>query len=93
MVEPTLLMPELRAAQQAIGYLEAGDSAAALKVLREVMKRRRPPPPGEPDTRPKEVVWSRRHIEPVIQALEKYPEDLSWPLKELRKGMAAPPVK
>jgi hypothetical protein len=93
MNETTPLTPELRAAHEAIEFIEAGDTAAALKVLRIVLSHRGPPHSGDPDSRSKAVVWTRQQMEQVAQALKKYPDDSQFPLASLRKALAGPQAK
>ena len=93
MNETTPLTPELRAAHEAIESIEAGDTAAALKVLRTVLSHRGPPHSGDPDSRSKEVVWTRQQMQQVAQALKKYPDDSQFPLASLRKALAGPQAK
>jgi hypothetical protein len=93
MNEPTPLTPELRAAQEAIESIEAGDTAAALKVLQTVLSHRGPPHSDDPDSRSKEVVWVRQQMQQVRQALNKYPDDSQFPLASLRKALAGPQPK
>jgi len=93
MNEPTPLIPELRAAHEAIASIEAGDTPAALKVLRTVLNQRAPLRSGDPVPRPKEVVWARQQMEQVVQALQKYPDDRQVPLTSLRRALAGPQPK
>ena len=93
MNEPTPLIPELRAAHEAIASIEAGDTPGALKVLRTVLNHRAPLRSGDADPRPKEVVWARQQMEQVVQALKKYPDDRQLPLSNLRRALAGPQPK
>ena len=84
---PIVLLPETRAASQAIGELEVGRAAAALDLLRRALSRRKPPP-GLRDLRTSDIIRLGAHIERAIGELEH--GDLAFALQTLRKGGAPP---
>lgn len=84
---PFPLLPERVAAQRAIAELEGGRPSAALELLREALRRRRPPQSGT-DTRPMPVVRLRAYIEQAICELEHGCPDFA--LRDLRSGIGNP---
>jgi hypothetical protein len=85
MSQPIPLLSERVAAESAIAELNRGQPAAALKVLRRAMERRRRPESGL-DRRSDGILFLRAHIEKAIVELAH--NEPKFALRTLQLGLA-----